>query len=254
MIDSNQFYQFAQNSLAEAGKKILSYYRPETIINWKQDKTPVTIADQEAELYLRKMIMEKFPDHGIIAEEFGNHNESAEYIWVIDPIDGTKSFISHTPLFGSLLALMQNGNPLYGAIYLPVTGDLVVGDRSETLWNGVRVTMQPDIALEDSIVLTTDYRDFSRYKPREGFDRLTEKCRITRSWGDCYGYFLVATGHAHVMVDPAMSVWDKMALIPIIEGAGGLISDFYGNDPASGDSIVASVKGLHPKVIDILTT
>jgi myo-inositol-1(or 4)-monophosphatase len=231
---------------------ILKYYRASYDVEIKSDNSPVTIADREAENYIRERVMESFPDHGIIGEESGVYKVGAEFKWIVDPIDGTKSFISNTPLFGTLIALTQNNKPVLGCIYLPVTNDILIGDNLQTRLNGNVVRMSEQIALEKSIVLTTDYGDFSKYKPRAGFDRLMSTCRLSRTWGDCFGYYLVATGKAHVMIDPAMSVWDKMALIPIINGAGGIITDFYGNAPETGDSIVACVKNIHSEVIEML--
>jgi len=233
---------------------ILKYYQMSYDVEVKNDNSPVTIADREAEKFIRDKVMKVFPEHGIIGEEFGTYNNDAEFKWVLDPIDGTKSFISNTPLFGTLIALTKNNTPVLGCIYLPVTNEILIGNNRETRLNGKTVRMPEEISLENSIVLTTDLKDFSKYKPQAGFNRLVSACRLSRTWGDCFGYYLVATGKAHVMIDPVMSVWDKMALIPIIQGAGGAISDFHGNAPESGNSIVASVRGVHGKVIEILNS
>lgn len=242
------------NILPELREIILKYYQTGINVEIKTDNSPVTIADREAEDFIKKQVIKQFPDHGFVGEESGTYQIEAEFKWIIDPIDGTKSFISNAPLFGTLIALTRNNKPVLGCIYLPVTNDVLIGDNVQTRLNGHPVTMTSQISLENSIVLTTDYKDFSRYKPRSGFDRLMSSCRLSRTWGDCFGYYLVATGKAHVMIDPAMSVWDKMALIPIINGAGGIITDFYGNPPEHGDSIVACVKSLHSEVIEMLNS
>jgi len=246
--------KFIEDIIPGIRQIVLKYYRSAFDVEVKTDNSPVTIADREAENFIREKIMKTFPEHGIIGEESGTWREDAEYKWIVDPIDGTKSFISNAPLFGTLIALTKNNSPVLGCIYLPVTNDILVGDNLQARLNGAPVKMPEHIALENSIVLTTDYRDFARYKPRGGFDRLMSACRLSRTWGDCFGYYLVAAGKAHVMVDPAMSVWDKMALIPIIRGAGGVITDFHGNAPEDGDSIVACVKSLHPQVIQMLNS
>ncbi|MDH4262329.1 MAG: histidinol-phosphatase [Spirochaetia bacterium] len=246
--------KFILDTLPALREIILKYYQTPYDIEIKTDNSPVTIADREAENYIKEQIMKTFPDHGIIGEESGTYKIDAEYRWIVDPIDGTKSFISNTPLFGTLIALTLNNKPVLGCIYLPVSNDVLIGDNQQTRLNGNTVLMPEKISLDKSIVLTTDYKDFSKFKPRSGFDRLMSACRLSRTWGDCFGYYLVTTGKAHVMIDPAMSVWDKMALIPIINGAGGVITDFYGNPPEAGDSIVACVKGIHKEVIEILNS
>jgi len=245
---------FIQENIPKIRDIILQHYKTGCEVDIKKDNSPVTIADRETEAYIRDKIIKKFPDHGIIGEESGTYKIEAEYKWIIDPIDGTRSFISNAPLFGTLISLTRENKALLGCIFLPVTNEVLIGNNAETRLNGKIVQMPEKVALENSVVLTTDYRDFARYKPRSGFDRLMSTCRLSRTWGDCFGYYLVATGKAHVMIDPAMSVWDKMALIPIITGAGGAISDYYGNPPETGDSIVACVKSLHKEVIEMLNS
>lgn len=249
--------KWVESVLPELRKTILQYYgkagrSKETQL--KSDNTPVTLADRQAESLLRDELAKSFPDHGVIGEEFGETNGGADFRWVLDPIDGTKSFIAGAPLFGTLMALLHMEEPVLGAIFLPVTNELLIGDNRETRLNGAPVSMAQEIPLEEALVVTTDERDFEKYKPRGGYDRLVAKARLARTWGDCFGYYLVATGGAHVMIDPMMSIWDKAALAPVIRGAGGAISDFYGNDAMSGDSIVASVASLHPQVIELLNT
>jgi myo-inositol-1(or 4)-monophosphatase len=246
--------QFITEVLPGVQKIILAHYKKDFDVEFKSDQSPVTIADREVEEFIKSSVIKRFPDHGIIGEESGNYNESAEYKWIVDPIDGTKSFVAGVPLFGTLIALVHNNNPVLGCIYLPVSGDTVIGDGKETFINNKPVRILPQIKIEESVILTTDYKDFSKYKPRAGFDKLINKCRISRTWGDCYGYYLLVSGKAHVMIDPAMSIWDKMALIPVIRGAGGTITDFYGNAPEDGDGIVASIPGLHEEVISILNS
>ncbi|MDH4198914.1 MAG: histidinol-phosphatase [Spirochaetia bacterium] len=245
---------FLLRILPEVRKIVLKYYDTSLEIELKKDLSPVTIADREVENYIRDQIQQTFPDHGMIGEEGGDYLPEAQYKWIIDPIDGTKSFISHAPLFGTLIALCHNEKPVLGCIFLPATNDVLMGNNEQTFLNGKPVQMSQEVELKEALLLTTDYKDFSRYKKRDGFDRLMDQCRISRTWGDCFGYYLVATGKAQIMIDPAMSVWDKMALIPVIRGAGGAISDFYGNPPESGDSIVACVKSLHREVIQILNS
>lgn len=224
--------------LAKAsGELILRYWRDEEHlrVERKADSTPVTEADRGAERLMRKMIAERYPAHGIIAEEFGNERADAEFVWVLDPIDGTKSFISHVPLFGTLIALLHRGEPVLGCIHQPVLGELLIGDNETCTLNGKLTGVRPCPELAQAVVSTTDPALFAAGRHHvPGLDKLAEKAWLTRAWGDCYGYLLVATGRADLMLDPVLETWDLMALIPIIRGAGGVITDWYGQDAATG--------------------
>ncbi len=228
------------------------YFRKEISVEIKADGSPVTIADKQAEESMRNLIMDQFPDHGIMGEEFGTHLAGAKYQWVLDPIDGTKSFIHGVPTFGTLIALLHQGQPILGAIHLPVQNELLLGDNQSTTRNGqsVRVRECPDIT--QATLLTTDHLNIIHHQNAEKFNRLIKRVKLYRTWGDCFGYFLLATGRADIMIDPVMNVWDTMALIPIIRGAGGRISDYYGNDPLVGNSIIAAEPNLHPLIISAL--
>jgi len=198
------------------------------------------------------VIMKEFPEHGIIGEEFGIHNERAEYQWVLDPIDGTKSFICGTPLFGTLIALLKNGNPILGVINLPVISQFLIGDNSSAELNDEKVQTRKCKKLNDAVLLTSDFINIGKYHDVKKFLNLAEQVKIFRGWGDCYGYYLLASGYADIMIDPIMSVWDIMALIPVIKGAGGIITDYKGKDATKGKSIVAASLPIHPEVIRII--
>ncbi len=236
----------------ESGEIIKRYYRTPVKVDTKKDDSPVTIADKKTEEFLRNEIMKKFPEHGIIGEEFGEINPDTEYKWVLDPIDGTKSFICGTPLFGTLIALMKNDEPILGAINLPVLNELLIGDNLKTTLNDKHVKFRVCKNISDAVLLTTDFKSYGEYQSRKGLDNLISKVKIVRGWGDCYGYYLVATGYADIMVDPIMSIWDKMALIPVIKGAGGIITDIQGRDAVKGTSIAAASPVIHSEVIKIL--
>jgi myo-inositol-1(or 4)-monophosphatase len=201
---------------------------------------------------MRELINKEFPMHGIIGEEFGNYNPDAEYVWVLDPIDGTKSFISGALSFGTLIALLKNGNPIIGVINHPILNEFLIGNNATCLLNNNKVMFRDCNKISESTLLTTDYLNISKYQNKNGFDNLISKVKLYRNWGDCYGYYLLATGYADIMVDPVMSIWDSMALIPIINGAGGMITDYQGNDAVNGSSIVASNPTIHNDVIKIL--
>jgi histidinol phosphatase-like enzyme (inositol monophosphatase family) len=250
--DIEKFKEFGIK-LADKSSLILNkYFRTKLKIENKEDHSPVTIADKNTEKIMRKMIMKEFPDHGILGEEYGEYNQQAIYKWVIDPIDGTKSFICGNPLFGTLIALLKNDYPILGIISLPILGDTLVGDNNITTLNGTQVSFRPCNNLASSVMLTTDISNISEYQDINKFNTLAKQVKLFRTWGDCYGYYLLATGYADIMIDPVMSSWDLLALIPIIKGAGGIITDYHGNDPLLGNSIIAASKNLHTDVIKIL--
>ncbi|RMD48275.1 MAG: histidinol-phosphatase [Ignavibacteria bacterium] len=236
----------------ESGKIIAGYFRTEINIDRKSDQSPVTIADKKAEEKMRNLINKHFPEHGILGEEFGEENPGAEYKWILDPIDGTKSFICGALSFGTLIALMKNGEPILGAINHPILGELLLGDNHSTTLNGNKVQVRECNDISDAVLLTTDHFNVHKYQNGEKFDTLARQVRLYRNWGDCYGYYLLSTGFADIMIDPIMSVWDSMALIPVVKGAGGIITDYKGGDAVTGESIIAASPGIHEKVIKLL--
>lgn len=251
--DNRHFAAFSKVLAAESAKVIKKYFRTDVSIQEKRDSSPVTIADLKSEEIMRNLIMKEFPDHGIHGEEFGKHNPEANFIWMLDPIDGTKSFISGTPLFGTLIALLKNGEPLMGALNMPVSGDFLIGDNKKCLLNDKAVHFRGCDKIATATLLTTDHLNVHRYQNGEKFERLIRSVRLYRTWGDCYGYYLLATGFADIMLDPVMSPWDSMAIIPIIRGAGGSITDFQGRDPVkNSQNIVAASNKLHPLVMQFL--
>ncbi|MBE0539618.1 MAG: histidinol-phosphatase [Ignavibacterium sp.] len=243
------FLNLLANQSADVIKK---YFRTSLNIESKADFSPVTIADKLAEEKMRNIITKEFPSHGIIGEEFGSYNPDAEYVWVLDPIDGTKSFISGALSFGTLIALLKNGKPILGVINHPILDEFLVGDNKTCSLNGRKVNFRECSSIHNATLLTTDHLNIGKYHNQNKFDELIKMVKLYRNWGDCYGYYLLATGYADIMIDPIMSVWDSMALIPIINGAGGIITDYNGNDPLKGNSIIASNKQIHKTVISLL--
>jgi myo-inositol-1(or 4)-monophosphatase len=243
---------FLKNLADESAKIIRSYFRSKIDIENKSDFSPVTIADKKAEEKIRELIIKEFPTHGIIGEEFGDDKIDSEYIWVIDPIDGTKSFISGALSFGTLIALLKNGKPIIGVINHPILNEFLAGDTQASFLNDHQVKIRECNSISEATLLTTDHLNISKYQNKNGFEKLINKVKLYRNWGDCYGYYLLATGFADIMIDPVMSVWDSMALIPIIKGAGGVITDYQGNDALTGKSIVAANKDIHREVIKYL--
>ena len=247
-----EFVDFSKELAQASGGVIKRYFRSGVAVETKDDDSPVTIADRQAEEVMREMIMKAYPDHGIIGEEFGNYNEEAEYQWVLDPIDGTKSFVSGTFLFGTLIGLMKAGQPIVGAIHHPVTSHLLVGDGKTAELNGEPVKVSAKRELRDAVLCYTDFIDIGKYQNGIAFQQLMGKTRFNRTWGDCHGYFLVATGYADIMLDPIMHLWDIVALIPVIEGAGGKITSWNGGPPLSGNGVIASNGPLHSQVLRVL--
>lgn len=240
--------------MIELAEKSGDFIRPlfaqaDLAVEIKADQSPVTLADRGAEELLRKLIAKKFPTHGIIGEEFGNERPDAEWVWVLDPIDGTKSFVTGVPLFGTLIALMHQGQPVLGAIHQPILRQLMLGDGATTTLNGRNVRVRATSTLAEVTLLTSDPLNPAKYQNGPAYEALTQQVRLVRTWGDCYGYLLLAAGWADVMVDPIMNPWDIQALIPIIRGAGGVITDWQGRDPVKADSIVAANSALHAQVI-----
>jgi myo-inositol-1(or 4)-monophosphatase len=236
----------------ESSDIIKKHFRTSINVESKSDSSPVTIADKLAEVKMRELISKEFPDHGIVGEEFGKDNPDAEYVWVLDPIDGTKSFISGALSFGTLIALLKNGKPIFGVINHPILNEFLIGDNVSAFVNGNKVQIRNCNSISEATLLTTDHLNINKYQNKNGFENLIQKTKLYRNWGDCYGYYLLATGFADIMIDPIMSVWDSMALIPIVNGAGGMITDYQGDDPIIGNSIVASNKLIHSEVIKLL--
>ena len=249
---SQPFIPFIQELAQASGEIIRRYFRSGLSVETKSDHTPVTLADRQAEAIMRQMIQARFPNHGILGEEFDEINPGAEYQWVLDPIDGTKTFVSGTYLFGTLIALLKEGRPLIGAINNPIVDQFLVGDGNTTWLNGVPVKVRDCISLAQATLLTTSPLSVEKYRDGAAFDALTRQVKLFRTWGDCHGYYLVATGYADIMIDPIMHIWDVAALIPVIEGAGGTITDYHGGDPMSGEGAIATAGSLHVEVIAAL--
>ncbi len=236
------------------GDIALRHYRSTLTVETKADGSPVTAADRAAEQAARDWVGRYFPQDGILGEEFGEERAGARRRWVIDPIDGTKSFVRGTPLWGSLVALCEGDAVLAGAAYFPAIDELLAAaPNAGCWWNGSRCAVSMVGSLARATVLTTDERFLERPTRRAGWERLASSAAVSRSWGDCFGYLLVATGRAEVMCDPIMSPWDSAALHPIIREAGGVFTDWDGRDTALGGSAIATNLLLATTVREQLT-
>lgn len=252
MNELSEFKNFSKVLAKTSAKIIKKYFRTGISVESKSDNSPVTIADKKSEEIMRELIMKQFPEHGIFGEEFGETNKDAEYKWILDPIDGTKSFICGAYSFGTLIGLLKNSQPIIGVYNHPIFNDFLIGDNYETQINEEKTLVKSCSELSKAVLLTTDHLNIEKYQNVEKFNTLVRKVKMYRNWGDCYGYYLLTTGYADVMIDPIMSPWDLLPLIPIIKGAGGVITDYQGNDPIKGKSAVASSPQIHSEVISLL--
>ena len=228
-----------------AGMHALGYFRRPLDVQTKGDGSPVTVADREAESLAREWITARYPADGLVGEEHGEERAGAARRWILDPIDGTKSFVRGVPLWGTLVAIAEGERVLVGAAFFPAVDELVVaGTGAGCWWNGVRCRVSGVAALEEATVLATDERMAGHARKREGWQRLAARAAIVRSWGDCYGYLLVATGRAEVMIDPRMHAWDSAAVAPIVTEAGGVFTDWRGVSTAFGRDAIATNSAL----------
>jgi histidinol phosphatase-like enzyme (inositol monophosphatase family) len=220
----------------EAGRLTLRYFQQDNLqVERKSDASPVTIADRSAEQILRERIAAAFAKDGILGEELGTTNGTSDFTWILDPIDGTKSFISGVPLYGTMVGIEHEGRALAGLVFMPGLDEGVFASAGQGTWH-FRGDQQPrrcrvstKARLADCLFITSQVDSFAKRGATAAFEALQSAAYITRTWGDCYGYLLVATGRAELMVDPIMNVWDAAAVQPIIEEAGGTFTDWQGN-------------------------
>ena len=216
-------------TLADAAGEIIGgYFLKKLGVKQKSDRTPVTIADRGAEKIMRRLIEIAFPTHGIVGEEFGTQNADADYVWVLDPIDGTKSFISGVPLFGTLIALTYRGTPVLGIIDQPIANERWLGATGRrTLFNGRPIKTRPCTGLAEATLYATAPEMFAKGNAA-AFERLRKKVKLARFGADCYAYGLVASGFIDLVVEADLKPYDFCALLPVIEGAGGKMTDWQG--------------------------
>lgn len=248
---SHTLLEAAEELSRHIGAVALRHYRETLRVDTKADGSPVTVADREAETAAREWLAKRFPADGILGEEFGEQAGTSARRWIIDPIDGTKSFVRGVPLWGSLVALVEGERVLAGAACFPAVDETVAAAPGEgCFWNGKRARVSDCATLAGATVLITDERTFKTPSKREGWRTLIGEASIARTWGDCYGYLLVATGRAEAMVDPVVNPWDAACFQPIIEEAGGVFTDLVGDPTAFGGTVIASNKALAETVRD----
>ncbi|GAC1334902.1 MAG: histidinol-phosphatase [Beijerinckiaceae bacterium] len=260
------FAQFVEELADLSGEAILPFFRTALAT---ADKSlggifdPVTEADRAAEVAMRRLIESTFPAHGIVGEEFGAIRSDADYVWVLDPIDGTKSFISGLPLWGTLIGLTHRGRPCYGMMHQPFTRERFFGDGAAASWRGPshrlgdgledrKLKTRPCAALKEATLMTTSPHLIGE-DLRAAYFRVEEQVRLVRYGGDCYAYCALAAGHVDLVIESNLKPHDVVALIPIIQGAGGIVTTWEGGDAAGGGAIVAAGdKRAHAAALEVL--
>jgi len=242
-IEPTRLLAFAEQLADAAGAVIAPYFRSKIAIDQKADDSPVTVADREAEQTMRALIEKTYPDHGIEGEEFGAVRLDADYVWHLDPIDGTKSFITGRPLFGTLVSVAHFGKPVVGVIdHCMLKERWIGGVDLPSLWNGEEIAVRRCERLADAILYVTSPKMFKQPGEPEAFARVEEAVALPMYGGDCYAYGQLAMGFADIIVEADLDTHDYLALIPVIEGAGGIITDWEGKSltPNSDGRIVAA--------------
>lgn len=246
--DTQALLTFAENLADSARALALQYFRGTFAFERKDDESPVTVADKAIEAAMRAAIEKHYPDHGIYGEETGQ-TFGDENLWVLDPIDGTKSFLTGMPLFGALIAFLNSGRPEIGIIEMPALGERWVGAAGKTTLNGNAVRVSNKTSLEDAMVYTTSPDFYKSEDDWAAYDRLSKRAAIRRFGGDCYPYALLASGHCDLVIDPSMMPYDFLPLVPVIENAGGFVTDWNGN-PLTLESAGYVIAASSPKLLE----
>lgn len=251
-------YALARQIAVEAGQHTLKYFQTDAFqVERKGDDSPVTVADREAEQLLRRRIEEAFPNDPIVGEEFGTKQGTSPWRWILDPIDGTKSFITGVPLYGTMVGIDFEQQATIGVVYFPGLDAGIYAAKGQGAWHfkgtgePQRAKVSPTAKLSDGIFVTSQVDTFAARSSNGAFEQLQKRAYVTRTWGDCYGYYLVATGRAVAMVDPLMSIWDAAALQPILEEAGGKFTDWKGVARIDGGEGIGTNAAVHDEVIGI---
>ena len=251
--------EFAIRVSAEAGDLILRYYQAADLaVELKGDKSPVTVADKNAEQLIRDRLAVEFPDDGVLGEEHDDKESRNGFRWILDPIDGTKSFVHGVPLFGTLIGVEKEDEMVIGVCRFPALNELVYAATGYGTWwrRGDAEPKQVQVTsvdkLSDALFCITTITGWSRIGRQDVFEKLVASTRLTRGWGDCYGHILVATGRADVMVDPEMNPWDIAALIPIVQEAGGHFFGWDGETSVNSGNGVSVNAGLKDQVLELL--
>jgi myo-inositol-1(or 4)-monophosphatase len=239
------FSAFLDQLATASGDIILPFFRTSLVVDNKQRDAfdPVTAADRAAENAMRAMIRKSFPDHGILGEEYGSEGPDSEYVWVLDPIDGTKSFINGMPTWGTLIGLLRFGEPVFGMMHQPFLRERFSGDGGAAIYRGPAgqrdLRVRECAALGDALLSTTSPR-LMNAADRAAFARVEESVKLSRYGGDCYGYCMLAAGHIDLVIETDLKPYDILPLIPIVAGAGGIVTSWEGTSPLAGGRVVAA--------------
>jgi histidinol phosphatase-like enzyme (inositol monophosphatase family) len=252
-LELDGLLRFSLEIAEEAGAITLRHFGSVQALDTKGDGSPVTEADRATETFLRDRIGRRFPGHGILGEEFGETNAGSAVRWILDPIDGTRSFVRGVPFYGVLIGIEIEGSPLVGVAHFPALRETVGAALGHgCLWNGRPARVSSIRALSEAGTLTTDPAGLLDHPSTAGWEKIVRMSSLARSWGDCYGHILVATGRAEVMVDPILAPWDAAPFIPILEEAGGRFTDLAGTARIDGGSGVSTNGLLHDQVLALL--
>ncbi len=250
---TQELFHCAIDLAQRAGKITLEYFRSQIEVEVKHDHSPVTIADQKAEEFLRTEIEKQFPEDGILGEEFGEKKGNSGRRWILDPIDGTKTFIRGVAMYGTQIGIEQDGQSLIGVVrYPPNEITLAAMMNAGCFCNGERCAVSNQQSLSESTLLATAMDGILHRWGEEVLLQLLKQTGLQRTWGDCYGYYLLVTGRADIMIDPTMHRWDIAALYPIVHEAGGQATDHHGHRPHQADHLIATNGWLHQPLLQIL--
>jgi inositol-phosphate phosphatase / L-galactose 1-phosphate phosphatase / histidinol-phosphatase len=252
----DEFVELGHALVDAAGAIQRRYFRTAVAVDLKADQSPVTAADREAEAAMRDLIARRYPHHGIFGEEFGASDTAAEFVWVLDPIDGTKSFITGRPLFGTLVGLLHDGRPVLGLIDQSIIADRWVGVMGEGAWHNARpIRTRACSSLARSVLFTTSPLLFPTAGHRAAYERVQERVGLPMFGGDCYAYGLLASGFADLVVEAGLKPYDFTALVAVVAGAGGKITDWRGRPlglEADGTVVAAGDPGIHKEALALL--
>lgn len=249
----SSYLDFAVATAFEAGQRTLGHFQTAVHAEYKSDDSPVTVADREAEELIRTRIQDTYPDHDVLGEEFGATGSGAAYRWLIDPIDGTKSFVRGVPLYGVLIGLEREGEIVAGVSYFPGVGDMVyAADGLGCKWNGRPCQVRDTTDIGRSIVSFTDAANFRAHGRAEAWERISAASWYRVGWSDAYGHMLVATGRLELMLDPVMNAWDCGPFPVLLREAGGYFGDWSGNETVYGGEALSTTRSLLPDVLELI--
>ncbi len=256
MTDSlREYLNFAMQIAWDAGQLTLGYYQTGVRPDFKADESPVTVADRQAEELIRARIAQRYPHHALVGEEYGGKEQTVgkSHRWIIDPIDGTRSFVRGVPLYAVLIGLEIEGQSRVGVAHFPALGETIAAATGHGCWwNGRPAQVSTVERLKDGVVAHYDAAAFAQHGKAQAWERIKQTAGYRAGWCDAYGYLLVATGRAELMLDPVMDVWDCAPWPPILQEAGGYYGDWQGNPTIYGGESIATTQTLLPEVLRLL--